>query len=71
MILNKEDENEIKDIQYRIQKAEKNGYTGIVIDCIDVDDLNLNVIKTIFDVKEMADDDTHYYIISNHALKLN
>ena len=64
-------ENIIDNINNRIQKAEESGYTGIVIDCIDINDVQLNFIKAIFDVKEMADDDTHYYIISNHALKLN
>ena len=64
-------ENIIDNIANRIEKAEQNGYTGIVIDCIDVTDIQLNFIKAIFEVKEMADDDTHYYIISNHALKLN
>ena len=58
-------------IRNRIQKAEENGYTGIVIDCTEVTDLELLALKVSFDVKEMADDDTHYYIISNHALKLN
>ena len=64
-------ENIIDNIRNRIQLAEQNGYTGIVIDCMDITNLQLDFIKDTFEVKEMADDDTHYYIISNHALKLN
>lgn len=64
-------ENIIDNINNRIQKAEESGYTGIVIDCMDITNLQLDFIRETFEVKEMADDDTHYYIISNHALKLN
>ena len=64
-------ENIIDNLRNRIQLAEQNGYTGIVIDCMDITNLQLDFIKDTFEVKEMADDDTHYYIISNHALKLN
>ena len=61
----------LQNITDRIQKAEQQGYTGIVIDCTQVTDAEILALKFKFEVKEMADDDTHYYIISNHALKLN
>lgn len=64
-------QNIVDNLRSRIQLAEQRGYTGIVIDCIDVSDLQIDFIKESFEVKEMADDDTHYYIISNHPLKLN
>jgi hypothetical protein len=58
-------------IKSRISEAEKNGYTGIVLDCTEITNDELVHIKSIFQVREKADDDTHYYIISNHPLKLN
>lgn len=61
----------LQNITDRIQKAEQQGYTGIVIDCTQITDTEILALKFKFEVKEMADDDTHYYIISNYALKLN